>query len=180
MRAIYLNGSRIIDKLLELGVDINTQVEANGNLTAIMLAIECNNLPTVRRLLESDTPVLLSAQDSNCRNVLHHVTRPCGWGYWENHEILKLLIERGAPLNEEDVHGTSALDYALEGGNGRLANFMQDILNVDAASREKPHAITAPLKDTDDQTPAVDSHDFESDAMVHHIIPIYYNHITYY
>ena len=62
MRAIYVDGSRVIDKLLELGVDINCQVEANGNLTAIMLAIECNNLPTVRRLLESDTPVLLSAQ----------------------------------------------------------------------------------------------------------------------
>ena len=77
MRAIYLNGSRIIDKLLELGVDINTQVEANGNLTAIMLAIECNNLPTVRRLLESDTPVLLSAQvtiSTICSVVITHKT----------------------------------------------------------------------------------------------------------
>ena len=33
MRSIYVNGARVIDKLLELGVDINSQVEANGNLT---------------------------------------------------------------------------------------------------------------------------------------------------
>ena len=35
MRSIYVNGARVIDKLLELGVDINSQVEANGNLTGI-------------------------------------------------------------------------------------------------------------------------------------------------
>ena len=58
---------------------------------------------------------VLSFQDNNCRTVLHHVTRPTKWGYWENSEILKLLIERGAPLSDEDVHGKSALDYALEG-----------------------------------------------------------------
>ena len=34
MRAIYVNGARVIDKLLELGVDTNAQVEDNGNLTA--------------------------------------------------------------------------------------------------------------------------------------------------
>ena len=37
MRSIYVNGARVIDKLLELGVDINSQVEANGNLTGIIL-----------------------------------------------------------------------------------------------------------------------------------------------
>ena len=37
MRAIYVNGARVIDKLLELGVDINGQVEANGNLTGLLL-----------------------------------------------------------------------------------------------------------------------------------------------
>ena len=37
MRAIYVNGARVIDKLLELGVDINSQVEANGNLTGLLL-----------------------------------------------------------------------------------------------------------------------------------------------
>ena len=115
MRAIYGDCSRIIDKLLEIGVDINCQVEANGNLTAIMLAVEMNNSSVVRRLLETDIPVLLSNQDDNCRTVLHHVTRPPKWGYWENAEILKLLIEKGAAISEEDVHGKSALDYALEG-----------------------------------------------------------------
>ena len=94
--------------------------------------------------------------------MLHHVTRPCGWGYWENHEILKLLIERGAPLNDEDVHGKAALDYALEGGNGRLANFMQDILNVNAKSRQKPAAITAKLQDEIDF--AMDQPDYENDS----------------
>ena len=56
MRSIYSNSSRVIDKLLEIGVDINAQVEANGNLTAIMLAVECNTLSVVRRLLEADIP----------------------------------------------------------------------------------------------------------------------------
>ena len=71
------------------------------------------------------TPVLLSNQDDNCRTVLHHATRPAKWGYFENAEILKLLIERGASISDEDVHGKSALDYALEGGSGKLANVLQ-------------------------------------------------------
>ena len=137
MRSIYVNGARVIDKLLELGVDINSQVEANGNLTgkcehmisifsspkftkghfflqkrtfrrilidflAVMLSVQCNNLTVVRRLLESDSPPAnLACQDNNCRTVLHHATLASKWGYWENTEMVKLLIEAGALLNDE-------------------------------------------------------------------------------
>ena len=147
MRAIYANSSRVIDKLLEIGVDINAQVEANGNLTAIMLAVEQNNTSVVRRLLEADIPVLLSNQDDNCRTVLHHVTRPVKWGYWENAEILKILIEKGASASAEDVKGKSALDYALEGGSGRLANILQEFRNDPTAQRQAPKAMTIGIRD---------------------------------
>ena len=67
-----------------------------------MLAVECNNLTVVRRLLESDSPpVNLSCQDNNCRTVLHHAAYAPKWGYWENTEMLKILIEGGALLNDE-------------------------------------------------------------------------------
>ena len=165
MRAIYVNGARVIDKLLELGVDTNAQVEDNGNLTALMLAVECNNLAVVRRLLESENsqPIILSTQDSNLRNVLHHVTRPSKWGYWENAEIMKLLIEKGTPLAEEDVHGKSALDYALDGGNGKLSNFLQDIMSVPLKERQKPKGMTSKISDNADFNDNPE-HDYVSDA----------------
>ena len=165
MRAIYVNGARVIDKLLELGVDTNAQVEDNGNLTALMLAVECNNLAVVRRLLESENsqPIILSTQDSNLRNVLHHVTRPSKWGYWENAEIMKLLIEKGTPLAEEDVHGKSALDYALDGGNGKLSNFLQDIMNVPLKERQKPKGMTSKITDNADFNDNPE-HDYVNDA----------------
>ena len=67
-----------------------------------MLSVQCNNLTVVRRLLESDSPPAnLACQDNNCRTVLHHATLASKWGYWENTEMVKLLIEAGALLNDE-------------------------------------------------------------------------------
>ena len=112
---------------------------SDGDWQARMLATACKDgdAAVVRRLLEADIPVLLSNQDDNCRTVLHHVTRPVNWGYWENAEILKILIEKGASASAEDVKGKSALDYALEGGSGRLANILQEFRNVPAKERQE-------------------------------------------
>ena len=69
-----------------------------------MLSVQCNNLTVVRRLLESDSPPAnLACQDNNCRTVLHHATLASKWGYWENTEMVKLLIEAGALLNDEGM-----------------------------------------------------------------------------
>ena len=101
--------------------------------------------------------------------------------------MVKLLIEAGALLNDEgmvffcyriflisfpqnfitptkDVHGKTPLDYALEGGNGKVATLFQELQNVDAASREKPKAIDTELVDGFDFPDEVP--DFLSDANV--------------
>ena len=64
----------------------------------------------------------------------------------------------------KDVHGKTPLDYALEGGNGKVATLFQELQNVDAASREKPKAIDNELVDGFDFPDEVP--DFLSDANV--------------
>jgi len=129
-----------------------------------MLAVECNNLTVARRLLESDSPpVNLLCQDNNCRTVLHHAAYTPKLGYWENTEMLKILIEGdGGLLNDEDVHGKTALDYALERDNGKVPALFQELQKVAINSRERPKAIDQALVDGCDfpaETP-----DFNADA----------------
>ena len=153
-----------------------------------MLAVECNNLTVVRRLLESDSPpVNLSCQDNKCRTVLHHAAYAPKWGYWENTEMLKILIEGGALLNDEgkifhfldktpkianskittknlDVHGKTALDYALEGGNGKVAALFQELQNVKSEQRERPKAIDKALNDGCDFPAEVPDYNADADV----------------
>ena len=75
------------------------------------------------------------------------------------------IIKKGfkiAPV--KDVHGKTPLDYALEGGNGKVATLFQELQNVDTASREKPKAIDTELVDGFDFPDEVP--EFLSDANV--------------
>ncbi|CAG5106021.1 Oidioi.mRNA.OKI2018_I69.chr1.g2646.t1.cds [Oikopleura dioica] len=150
-RAMFADASLIIDKLLSIEVDINLQSLDCQSKTPVMIAVERNNISAVRRLLEcTKHPLLFSCTDDNCRTVLHHLCRQSGsgWGYWENTDILKLLLERNNSPSDQDVDGKTALDYALEGGSGKLAEVIQDVLNVPEGSRKKPKAIGVKLDKT--------------------------------
>ena len=67
------------------------------------------------------------------------------------------------PLSEEDVHGKSALDYAFDGGNGKLSNFLQDITNVPLKKRQKPKGMTSKISDNADFKDNPE-HDYVNDA----------------
>lgn len=45
---------------------------------------------------------------------------------WNGHqEVVRLLIDAGAPLSESDGTGKSALDYAVQGGHGEIARVLR-------------------------------------------------------
>ena len=149
-RAMFADASLIIDKLLSIEVDINLQSYDCTSKTPVMIAVERNNISAVRRLLEcTKHPLLFSPTDDNCRTVLHYLCRQSGsgWGYWENTDILKLLLEQNNSPSDQDIDGKTALDYALEGGSGKLADYIQDVLNIPEGSRKKPKAISQKIVD---------------------------------
>ncbi|XP_078491474.1 poly [ADP-ribose] polymerase tankyrase isoform X1 [Ciona intestinalis] len=147
IRAIQLKAHRVVDLLLEYNVDINAQVEGLKNQTPLMLAVQQNDEYLVRKLLNHKTPVLLSALDSDERTVLHHAAKPLPYGYWENLSILKLLLEQGVPVNGRDRFGMTALEYAMEGGSGRMSDQLQAVLNIPEHEYVKPNRITASMYD---------------------------------
>jgi len=67
------------------------------------------------------------------------------------------------------VHGKSALDYALEGGSGRLSHVLQELLNVPAEQREKPKAIGNGIKDDIDFGYGKPSHAADAEAILEKI-----------
>lgn len=70
------------------------------------------------------------------------------------------------PNNEQnlDVHGKTALDYALEGGNGKVAALFQELQNIKSEQRERPKAIDKALNDGCDFPEEVP--DYNADAEV--------------
>ena len=63
-----------------------------------------------------------------------------------------------------DVHGKTALDYALEGGNGKVAALFQELQNVKSEQRERPKAIDKALNDGCDFPAEVPDYNADADV----------------
>uniref|UniRef100_UPI001939B58C poly [ADP-ribose] polymerase tankyrase-like n=1 Tax=Styela clava TaxID=7725 RepID=UPI001939B58C len=152
VRAIQRKAHRVLDLLLEYNVDINVQVEGLHNQTPLMVAVQQNDEYVVKKLLTHKTPVLLSSLDDEGRTVLHHTTRPLTYGYWENTNILQLLVEQGVPLTVRDRYNKLALDYALEEGSGKMSEALQAVMGLPELEWQKPMQITAEIQEENWET----------------------------
>ncbi len=70
----------------------------------------------------------LTAVDSQGWSILHHVVSPMNYGTYDNVMLLKMLINAGAPLQQQDNAGLTPLDYALIRGAPKLAKAIQKLL----------------------------------------------------
>lgn len=109
--AIEFGRKDIINLLLENGANVNQKYINNNE----KLALSAN--------IDSNTPYYITfcGLDHTSKNVLMHAAA------YGDVEILKLLLAKGAKLNEVDDLGFNALDFALAAGKKENAAYLQSL-----------------------------------------------------
>lgn len=109
--AIEFNRLDIIKLLLDNGANVNQKYINNNE----KLALSAN--------IGSNTPYFITfcALEHTSKNVLMHAAA------YENVEILKLLISKGANFNAVDDLGFNALDFALSAGKKENADYLKSL-----------------------------------------------------
>jgi ankyrin repeat protein len=109
-KAKDLNNIRIVNFLLENGVDVNKQ-DNYGN-TALMLASNYSNKysnnETVKLLLQYEADANIQNDDGNTALIL----ASCYSNNYSNNETIKILLKYGADINIQNNEGFTALNHA--------------------------------------------------------------------
>ena len=69
----------------------------------------------------------MKATDQLGWTVTHHLVCPLEYGTYDNVQLLKLLIDAGAPLDYRDNSGFSPLDHSLIRAAPKLAKALQKL-----------------------------------------------------
>ena len=77
--------------------------------------------------LTKKSSINLGVQDAQGWSTIHHVVAPLEYGSYDNVEMLDILVNAGAPLQQRDNAGLMALDYALIRGTTKLAKELQEL-----------------------------------------------------
>lgn len=109
--AIEFKRKDIISLLLEYGANVNKKYINNNE----KLALSAN--------IGGNTPYFITfcALEHTSKNVLMHAAA------YGDVEILKMLIAKGADINEVDDLGFNALDFALAANQKENANYLQSL-----------------------------------------------------
>ena len=121
---IRANMNKVLDLLIQGGMDVNTVHPSTGNLTPLMTAVKSNNHYAVKKLIEMGS--MVHAQDTEQRSALHHAVWPLCWGMWKNVKTVEILLKSGVEPLQEDLFGRSVVDYVLEKGSLDVAYFLQE------------------------------------------------------
>jgi ankyrin repeat protein len=122
MMAASNGANRVVQRLLELGVEINARDSRFGS-TALTWAVGRNHVQTVETLLRAGadpnigdnagrTPLMLSATRGNV-------------------DIVNLLLQAGAKIDAKDSGGNSVMDWAMHNKRGTK---VQELLRKAGAS----------------------------------------------
>ncbi|XP_064623807.1 poly [ADP-ribose] polymerase tankyrase-like [Lineus longissimus] len=90
----------------------------------------------------------LTVQDDQAWTVIHHLASPLEVGSYDNLEMLKILVDNGAPLTEKDRAGLTALDCALNNGATKLSKGIQKLLAIEKEKWEKPTYQSLEINDS--------------------------------
>jgi len=104
-----------VEWLIKNGADI--EIKNNDGKSAINIAIEKNSLPVVKGLLELGK-IDVNQRDIDGRSLLQNVV------VWGNHKMAKLLIKKGADINNTDHHERNVLYDALAFGDRGFINYL--------------------------------------------------------
>jgi len=109
--AIEFGNKDLVKLLLDNGANVNQKYINNNEKLALSANIEAN------------TPYFITfcGLEHTSKNVLMHA------GAYGDVEIIKLLLQRGAKLNETDDLGFNALDFALAAGKMENANYLKSL-----------------------------------------------------
>ncbi len=77
----------------------------------------------------ADPKALAAGGESSATYVAVYARNDCSEpaDYEKAMRIAKLLVKRGAGINQVDKDGLAPLDYALEASDQRLAQYIQDV-----------------------------------------------------
>ncbi|KAL3874859.1 hypothetical protein ACJMK2_037816 [Sinanodonta woodiana] len=98
-------------------------------------------------VVEKTSPADLNAKDSQGWTVVHHIVCPLEYGTYDNDEILFVLHNAGASINQKDHVGLSPLDHALIRGAVKLANLLQKLSGTSSDKQEKPTFTSMEVSD---------------------------------
>lgn len=106
--------ARIIQALLEAGVDPNTRFE--DGITALMFLASSRQelLPSIQVLLEQRADIHLKCECTFCRDGSHGCNALMMAATEGHFGAIKLLLDKGARLNDRTNDGTTALMMARE------------------------------------------------------------------
>ena len=112
--AIRSCNAKIVEKILEFGVNLNKVEDAKGQ-SALRIAIERNNLPIVKLLLKHGADP--NHIDKLWSSPIH---------YTVDSEIIKELLKYGAEVDSKDSIGMTPLMRALAGEKFEIAKIFLD------------------------------------------------------
>lgn len=101
--------------LIHHGADVS--LKNNDKKTAINIAIEKNNLPIVKGLLDLKK-IDVNQKDIDGRSLLQNVVM------WGNNKMAKILINYGADINNTDLHDRNVLYDALSFGDHQFLAYL--------------------------------------------------------
>ncbi len=129
--------------LIDLGANVNILSRRRG--TALHLACNIGFLDLIKLLLENGAdPTLLPKYEET--PLISMVKEHYNYGYYYYKEVdielngydtrgaqeeevietMKLLLDKGCPINQIDMHGKSVLDYAVEIGERYIIDFLKE------------------------------------------------------
>jgi len=125
LQALKASKFRAAEWLLKHGA--NTELKNKAGKSAINIAIEKNSLPVVKGLLELEK-IDVNQRDIDGRSLLQNVV------VWGNHKMAKLLIQKGADVNNIDHHERNVLYDALDYGDRHFIDYLLSFQTLDLNS----------------------------------------------
>ena len=102
-----------VQQLIDDGVDINTIAACNR--TALSLAIQGGHIPVIQALLDAGADPNLPDETDDGLAAGSPLMQAASTFFATNRgDMVRLLIQRGANLNQQDAEGQTALMHALE------------------------------------------------------------------
>ncbi len=122
LRCLKKSRYKSVEWLIKHGAEVHTKNKAGKS--AINLAIEKNSLPVVKGLLELGK-IDVNQRDIDGRSLLQNVV------VWGNIKMAKLLIRKGADINNTDHHNRNVLYDALSYGDRGFFNYFLAFEDID-------------------------------------------------
>ena len=115
LKTLKVSRFKSAEWLIHNGADVS--LKNNDGKTAINIAIEKNNLPIVKGLLDLKK-IDVNQKDTDGRSLLQNVV------VWGNNQMAKVLIQYGADINNTDHHGRNVLYDALSYGDQPFIRYL--------------------------------------------------------